>query len=55
MEVVVMDSIRRLEEMLLISERTDNRLEMLCYQSEKSKYLFDRLLNKLREGSNDGG
>ena len=55
MDMVVTDSIRHLEEMLFISERTDNRLDILRYQSEKSKHLFDRLLNKLKEGSNDGG
>ena len=53
LEKVVKDSIEYLDGLLSVSERADERLERLCYQGEKSKHLFDRAFNELREG-NDG-
>jgi hypothetical protein len=52
LEKVVKDSIEYLDGLLSVSKRSDERLEMLCYQGEKSKHLFDRAFNGLREGNN---
>ena len=52
LENVVKESIDDLENLLTVSEKTDGRLERLRYQGEKSKHLFERILNKLKEGKN---
>jgi len=53
LEEIVNDSIEYLNKLLLLSERSDVRLEKLRYQSEKSKYLFERNLKDLKEGGHE--
>lgn len=52
LETVVKESIDYLDNLLAVSEKTDDRLERLRYQGEKSKHLFERALNELKEGKN---
>lgn len=52
LENVVQESIDYLDALLTVSEKADDRLERLRYQGEKSKYLFDRAFEELKEGKN---
>lgn len=52
LENAVKESINYLDALLAVSKTADDRLERLRYQGEKSKHLFDRALEALKEEKN---
>lgn len=53
LEDLVKSSVKYLDELLQVSERSDERMRRLVYESEKSRYLFERLCEDLK-GNSDG-
>lgn len=49
LEKIVEETVTYLDSLLCTSEKSDGHLERLVYQSEKSRHLFERRLNELKQ------
>jgi hypothetical protein len=53
LEELVKSSVKYLDELLQVSDRSDERMRRLVYESEKSRHLFERRCENLK-GSHNG-
>lgn len=52
LEELVKSSVKYLDELLQVSELSDERMRRLAYESEKSRHLFERLCENLKDNHN---